>query len=89
MLVNGMGSAQPVSLGLGDSRGRIDWERPPFHHERCDSQAVAQIFPGAYECVGFAVPLAAPLCRVCMMKHQLFQLRTALLLGGSSSASPS
>lgn len=68
MLVHGMGSAQLVSLGLCDSRGRIDWERPPLHYERCDSQAVAQIFSRAHECVGFAVPPAAALCQVCMTK---------------------
>jgi hypothetical protein len=76
-----MGSARPVRVGFGDSWRRIDWGRPPIRHERRDSQAVAQIFSRAHECVGFAVSPATPLRQVCMMKHQLFLLRTALLLG--------
>ena len=67
MLVHRMGSARPVRVGFGDSRGRIDWERPPLHHERCDSQAVAQIFSRAHDCIGFAISSTSDFCQVRVM----------------------
>src|SRR2546423_2276859 len=53
-------------------RGRTNWQRPLLFDERCDSPAMAQIFPRALERLGFVVSFAARFCEVCLMKHRRF-----------------
>src|SRR5437588_3979417 len=47
---------------------------PLLFDERCDSPAMAQIFPRALERLGFVVSFAARFCEVCLMKHRRFLL---------------